>query len=415
MSYSPRSVDALLDHLVQEAPAVALDGPKGVGKTATASRRARHVWNMEIPEHREHVMADRTLGNLPSGTLFLDEWQNYPDSWNAVRRAVDNGADPGRFVLAGSATPRPGSGTHSGAGRILSVRMRPMGLHERGLADPSVSLGDMLSGAGSDIAGSADFSISDYYDAIVSSGFPAIHNKSPRLQKSYLDSYLQRIIDRDLPEQGHSVRRPGTLMRWLKAYAAASSTTSTQQKILDVAGEDGERPARTTANTYREFLTKLWLLDPIEAWSNESNPFKQLQTVQKHQLADPALAARLMGLTSGRLATPAAADKAGKLFESLAALTVRVIAEAHSASVGHLRSYDNREEVDLIVEGDEGQIIGIEVKLSPDFRDQDLRHLKWLRERMPDDVVDLMVISTGEKAYRRADGIAVVPLALLGP
>ncbi len=183
MSYSPRSVDALLDHLVQEAPAVALDGPKGVGKTATASRRARHVWNMEIPEHREHVMADRTLGNLPSGTLFLDEWQNYPDSWNAVRRAVDNGADPGRFILAGSATPRPGSGTHSGAGRILSVRMRPMGLHERGLADPSVSLGDMLSGAGSDIAGSADFSISDYYDAIVSSGFPAIHNKSPRLQK----------------------------------------------------------------------------------------------------------------------------------------------------------------------------------------------------------------------------------------
>lgn len=181
-----------------------------------------------------------------------------------------------------------------------------------------------------------------------------------------------------------------------------------------MAGEDGERPARTTANTYREFLAKLWLLDPIEAWSNESNPFKQLQTVQKHQLADPALAARLMGLTSHRLSTPAAADKAGKLFESLAALTVRVIVETHGASVGHLRSYDNREEIDLIIEGDEGQLIGIEVKLSPDFRDHDLRHLKWLRERMPDDVTDLLVISTGERAYRRADGIAVVPLALLG-
>ncbi|WP_246836306.1 ATP-binding protein [Nesterenkonia sp. NBAIMH1] len=271
----------------------------------------------------------------------------------------------------------------------------------------------MLSGTAPEIAGSTDFSISDYYDAIVSSGFPAISKKPPRIQKSYVDSYLQRVIDRDLPEQGHTVRRPGTLLRWLKAYAAASSTTSTQQKILDVAGEDGERPARTTANTYREFLTKLRLLDPIEAWTNESNPFKQLQTVQKHQLADPALAARLMGLTSRRLEMPAAADKAGKLFESLAALTVRVIAEAHGASVRHLRSYDNREEVDLIVEGDEGQLVGIEVKLSPDFRDHDLRHLKWFRERMPDDVVDLAVISTGEKAYRRADGIAVVPLALL--
>ncbi|WP_317982630.1 ATP-binding protein [Nesterenkonia ebinurensis] len=414
MLYSRRSVDDLLDVLVQEAPAIALDGPKGVGKTMTASRRAQHVWNMEIPEHREHVIADRTLESLPEGVLFIDEWQNYPDSWNAVRRAVDNGAGPGRFLLAGSATPRPGSGTHSGAGRILSMRMRPMGLHERGLNNPTVSLGAILAGEQPEVSGATDFSIRDYYHAIVSSGFPAVHNKSPRMQKSFLDSYLQRVIDRDLPEQGYSVRRPGTLRRWLKAYAAASSTTSTQKKILDVAGEDGERPARSTANAYREFLTKLWLLDPVEAWNNESNPFKQLQTVQKHQLADPALAARLMNLTARGLTTPPAADRAGKLFESLVTLTVRVIAEAHGASVGHLRSYDNREEIDLIVEGDEGQIIGIEAKLSPDFRDHEVRHLKWLREKMPDDVVDLMVISTGSTAYRRADGIAVVPLALLG-
>jgi predicted AAA+ superfamily ATPase len=120
-----------------------------------------------------------------------------------------------------------------------------------------------------------------------------------------------------------------------------------------------------------------------------------------------------MNLTARKLATPVAADKAGKLFESLVTLTVRVIAAAHGATVGHLRSQDGRQEIDLIVEGDEGQVIAIEVKLSPDFKDSEVRHLKWLREKMPDDV-DLMVITTGETAYRRRDGIAEVSLALLG-
>lgn len=414
MGYQERSIDRLLDRFLTEVPAYALDGPKGVGKTATASRRADHVWNMELAEHRAHLLAQRDFEDLPAGTLLIDEWQNLPDSWNAVRRAVDDGAPGGRFLLAGSASPRLSGGTHSGAGRILSARMRPMGLHERDATSPTVSLSQVMLAEGVGISGRSDFSLGSYYDAIVDSGLPGLHQKSAAIRRQYLDSYLQRIVDRDMPDLGYTVRRPTQLRRWMAAYAAASSTTTALNRIAAVAGEDGEAPARSTTLAYREHLTQLWILDPLEAWSPVQNLFKRLQHGPKHQLADPGLAARLLGLSARHLATPRHADAAGRLFESLVTLTVRSIAEVEGARVGHLRTHDSKEEVDLIVEGDEGQILAIEVKLAPDIRDQDVRHLKWLREKLPDDVVDTLVISTGEFAYRRADGVAVVPLALLG-
>ena len=137
----------------------------------------------------------------------------------------------------------------------------------------------------------------------------------------------------------------------MAAYAAASSTTTALNRIASAAGEDGESPTRATTLAYREHLTQVWILDPLEAWSPGRNPFKRLQQGPKHQLADPGLAARLLGLSARHLSTPRHADVAGRLFESLATLTVRAIAEAEGARVGHLRTHDSREEIDLIVEG----------------------------------------------------------------
>src|SRR5699024_6950738 len=260
MAYQERSIDRLLDRFLPEVPAYALDGPKGVGKTASASRRADHVWNMELAEHRAHLLAQRDFGDLPGGTLFIDEWQNLPDAWNAVRRAVDDGSPGGRFLLAGSASPRDGRGTHSGAGRILSARMRPMGLHERGVANPTVSLSQMVLAEGLDVSGRADFSVGEYYETIVAGGFPGMSDKPPRLRRNYLDSYLQRIVDRELPDLGFRVRRPAQLRRWMTAYAAASSTTTALNRIASAAGEDGQNPTRATTLAYREHLTQLWIM-----------------------------------------------------------------------------------------------------------------------------------------------------------
>ncbi|TWS18877.1 ATP-binding protein [Tsukamurella asaccharolytica] len=416
MDYLERTVDRELDELLPIASAVALDGPKGVGKTDTARRRADAVWYLDDPAQREVARADFGLSTLPSGTVLLDEWQKIPQIWDAVRRRVDAGAPPARFLMTGSATPIDPTGTHSGAGRILSLRMRPMGLHERGLVEPTVSLSALLSDASGAIAGESCFGLREYAEAIVASGFPGIMTAVPRLRRRMLDAYIQRVIDRDLPEQGYDVRRPETLRRWLSAYAAASSTTAAYSSLLDATtGGDGSQPAKTTTVAYRDHLTQLWLLDPVPGWIPANNAIRRLQQAPKHQLADPALAARLLNLSEASLVGTAGAHMIGPLFESLVALGVRVMAQAAEARVSHLRLTGGDREVDLIVEGPDGQILGIEVKLAPDVNERDVRHLLWLREKMPDRVADLVVITTGRMAYRRPDGVAVVPLALLGP
>lgn len=414
MDYLPRTVDAELDELLPEVAAIALDGLKGVGKTATARRRATAEWRLDDPAQRDVIRADFDLATAPRGTLLIDEWQHLPQVWDSVRRQVDAGAMPGRFLLTGSATPVNATGTHSGAGRILSLRMRPLALHERGQAHPTISLAALLSGTASPLGGKSKFDLADYIDAIIGSGFPGVQGTSARVRRQMLDSYLQRVIDRDLPDQGFEVRRPETLRRWLAAYAAASSTTTSYSKILDATtGGEGSQPAKTTTIAYREHLSRVWLLDPLPGWIPANSPLKRLQQAPKHQLADPALAARLLGLTEASLPGPSGAHMLGPLFESLACLSVRVGAQAAEARVSHLRLSGGDREIDFIVEGPDGQVLAIEVKLARSVGDADVRHLLWLRQQIPDRIVDLVVINTGPAAYRRPDGVAVIPLAML--
>lgn len=415
MVYLERTLDQQLDTFLAVAPAIAVEGPKGVGKTDTAARRADASWMLDDPDQRGLLAADPSRLRHRSGTTLVDEWQRLPETWDVVRRTVDDGAEAGSFVLTGSATPMDGQGTHSGAGRILSLRMRPMALHERGTSTPTVSLRRLLDGEGESIEGETDWSAADYLAAVVESGFPGIRDRPALLREELLDSYLDRIIDRDLPDFGFTVRRPETLRRWLAAYAAASSTTTKYSELLDATtAGDGSQPSKSTTIAYRDHLTQLWLLDPVPGWSPTTNPFGRLQQAPKHQLADPALAARLLNHDVDSLMSPHGAATAGRLFESLATLGVRVAAGAARARVGHLRSGNGDREVDLIVEGRGGRVLGLEVKLAASVTDRDLRHLHWLRDRMGDRVADLVVLTTGRHAYRRRDGVAVVPLALLG-
>lgn len=416
MVYLRRTIDAELDALLPWAAAIAIDGPKGVGKTATADARADTSYLLDQPAHRQLLEADPRLEYLPDGTVLLDEWQRLPQVWDAVRRRVDADAPGGRFLLTGSATPRAGVDTHSGAGRILSLRMRPMALHERPGSAPTVSLAALLRGERGLIAGTTPITRDDYFEAVTGGGFPGLIALPQALRARSLDTYLARVIDRDLPDQGFTVRRPETLRRWLAAYAAASSTTTAYARLLPAATSgEGPQPAKTTTIAYRDHLSSLWLLDPVPGWSPSGSPFARLQQAPKHQLADPALAARLLGLSAASLALPRGAAMAGALFESLATLGVRVAAQAAGARVGHLRTGDGDHEVDLIVEGPEGEVLGIEVKLGATASDADVRHLHWLRERLGDAVTELVVLTTGEHAFRRTDGVVSVPLALLGP
>lgn len=408
-------IDDQLDDRQPRLRAIAIQGAKGVGKTATASRRAAVVLSLQRAEIRQQFAAQPDILTSTDGPILIDEWQRWPESWDRARDAVDSGVPRGHIILAGSSAPR-GAVVHSGAGRIVPFRMRPLGLAERRIETPTVSLASLLTGDGDTLSGSTERGVRDYATEIVGSGFPGIRPEDPDVRQDLIDGYLENIVHREFPEQGYAVRRPDTLRRWLTAYAAATSTTTAYSRILDAAtpGEP-DKPAHTTTSSYRDALSGLWLLDALPAWAPSRNAFDRLLTTPKHQLADPALAARLLGATEKSLVLGRHSAMLGPLFEHLVALSVQVYAGANRARVYHLRNRNGTHEVDLVVERDDGAVVALEVKLAASVSDADVKHLTWLRQQIGPDLLDAAVITTGPNAYRRADGIGVIPAALLGP
>jgi len=248
MAYRSRILENELDELGSALPAIAIEGPKGVGKTETASRRAKTVHRLDDPDDLAFAQADprRLLQSAPP--VLLDEWQRLPETWDLVRRAVDSGATPGTFLLTGSASPAPDAALHSGAGRIATIRMRPLSLAERLDGEASVSLSTLLEGDRPSLAGETEMTLEDYAAEIVGSGFPGLIGLPDRASRTQLDGYLARIVDRDFPELGHVLRNPAGLHRWMIAYAAATSTSASFEKIRDAAtGGEGEKPSRRGA------------------------------------------------------------------------------------------------------------------------------------------------------------------------
>lgn len=422
-TYRTRVIDHVLDELQPHLAAIAIEGPKAVGKTRTALERSTTVHRLDDPAQFELAQADPARLLRGPAPVLIDEWQRLPEVWDLVRRAVDDGAPAGTFLLTGSAIPAK-SPMHSGAGRIASVRMRSMTLAERGF-QPSVSLSDLLGGERPPVDGSTSFELTDYVNEVLQSGFPALRLLPERALRTQLDAYLSRVVERDIPDEaGKTIRNPTSLRRWMAAYAAAVSTTTTYEKIRDAANPgNAQTPTKVTSQGYRDALASIWLLDEIPAWIPTSNHLRRLGSSPKHQLADPALAARLLGLTSPALladeiggpAIPRDGTYLGALFEALATLCVRTFADAAEASTGHLRTAVGEREIDLIVERADSRVVAIEVKLARTVYDDDVRHLHWLGKRIGDRLLDKVILTTGPEAYRRKDGVAVVPLALLGP
>ena len=200
MIYRRRHIDSYLDDLFPDLPAIAVEGAKGVGKTETASRRVAQVYELDDGATSRLVAAGGPALLEQDPTILLDEWQHLPEAWGWGQRMVDRHS-PTEVLLTGSATPWRGATTHSGAGRIVSVLMRPMSLTERGSAPGGVSLTDLLTGA-PDVTARCELTLQDYAQEVCASGLPGIRDQFSRARDIQLDSYIRRIIDRDVVEQG---------------------------------------------------------------------------------------------------------------------------------------------------------------------------------------------------------------------
>lgn len=403
--------------------AIAIEGARAVGKTATASRRASTTFTLDSPAVHAALRADPGRIATSPRPVLIDEWQLMKETWDVVRRAVDADPTGGQFLLTGSASPR-NPPTHTGAGRIISLRMRPMTLAERAVAQPTVSLAGLLTGSRPPLAGDTDVTAERYAHEIVASGFPGLRDLPDRAIRAQLDGYIERVIDRDFEDlAGLAVRNPEALRRWCAAYASAVSSTTSYERIRDAAsaGHD-DKPTKVTALHWLDTLGRLWISDPVPAWSPARNDLSRLARSPKHQLVDPALSARLRGVGVGALLDGAPSGALGPrdgtlfgvLFEAMVTLDVRVYGQAAEARIGHFRTRNGDREVDLIVERADRRIVAIEVKLARTIVDDDVKHLKWLGDRMGTELLDSIVVSTGPYAYRRPDGIGVVPASLLG-
>lgn len=385
--------------------------------------RAATVYRLGDRATRDAIAADPERVTTGQRPILIDEYQLVPDVWDAVKDAVDRDPSPGQFLLTGSArTKHPP--THPGSGRIVPVRMRPMTLAERGITQPTVSLAELLRGRRLDLRGSTPFGRLEYATEILASGFPGFRALEGRALRAQIEGYVVRSIDRDIEELAREeVRNRAAMRRWVQAYAGATSATVSFEKIRDAAtaGHD-EKPAKTTVLRYIDILERLWLIEPVPAWIPTNNRLKQYAQLPKHQMVDPAIAARLLGATietlleddSHGLLVPRDGTLFGALFESLVAMELRTYAQNAEASVSHYRDEKGRREVDFVIERLDGRILGVEVKLGRVITGDDVKHLVWLKEQIGDAALDLIVVYAGTEAYRRPDGIGVVPLALLG-
>lgn len=394
-------------------PAILIEGVRAVGKTETARRVCADEMLLDDPNVYEMVrnnpFAAVTGWREP---LLVDEWQHIGPVFDGVRRQVDEDYRPGRFVLTGSARPERIT-AHSGAGRIAVLRMRPMTLPERGAAAPQVSLSQLLEEGEDSVGGRTEFGLDEYAEEIGLSGFPGIRLR-PGASRMQISGYIENIIQRDIEVSGYRSRKPESLRRWLEAFAAVTSTTASLEKVRVAATRgDGSAPGRRAALDYYEALGRLWVVDDLPGWTPTMDKLSSVNQTPKRHLADPALALALLNRDPSSLTTDR--EFFGKLFESLVALTVRVFAQAANAEVFHLRTKGGRQEVDFIVETGEGRVLVLEAKLSRHVEAGDVDHLHWLRNRLGSRWIDGAVINTGSFAHRRQDGIAVIPLALLGP
>jgi len=405
-------------------PAIAIDGPKAVGKTWIAKRLARSVFEFDKEATRELYRADNGIITTAEKPTLIDEWQKAPDTWDTVRRAVDEELTPGQFLLTGSAYPKSAQ-VHSGAGRIVHFRLHPLSIQERLGVTPCVSIDKLLNGVESveDANTTTDIRLEWYIQEIFRSGFPGIWNADKRAWPLLIDGYIENILNKETEENGYTIRRPDTLRNWLTAFASATGTDAGYTEILDRATPGvSSKPAKSTTVSFRDMLKNLWLLEELQPWLPTVGNFNRLKMTPKHYLTDPAIEAALLGLSYDLVMSGDASSGfdekhgsiTGRLFESLIALSLRTYSVAAGAKLNYVRTLDAQREVDFVVSKG-SKVIGIEVKLSSSVGDGDVKHLNWLHDTYGSNLVAKIIVTTGDRMYiRKQDGVIVCPAALLG-
>ena len=417
--YLPRVVDTEMRASLRASPAVLIEGPRACGKTWTGRRFAADevLMDASVQARLAANVDPATLLDAPP-PLLLDEWQLAPDIWNPMRRACDDRGRPGQFILTGSADPPDDITRHSGAGRVLRVRMRPMSLFESGESSGSVSLAGLFD-PGRRTARNSGHHLGEIMALACRGGWPALVSSraDPPSALRALRGYLDEISRTDVSRVDGVARNPAGVRRLLQSLARnIASEASFATLAADTSGDDPGID-RKTVSSYIAALARLFVVEDLPAWRPHITSRSALRNAPKRHYTDPSLAAAALGLMPE--AVMADLKFAGLLFESLVVRDLRVYGQPARCEISHYRDSDGLE-VDAIVKRADGRWIAVEVKLGGESAiHQAVRTLGRLRKRVDasrtGEPARLVVITSGGYGYEHPDGVTVVPITALGP
>ena len=417
--YLPRVCDDLLAFRLRSKGAVLVEGPKWCGKTTTCAQQAQSALYMQSPESRAQNMRMAELspqllldGDVPR---LIDEWQDAPSLWDAIRYEIDRRNEFGQFILTGSSVPLDARKTaHSGTGRIARLRMRPMSLFESKDSSGSVSLKDLFAGE-QPTARAQTGTIKDLAFLVCRGGWPKAIGQSQDVALQQALDYVDAIASVDI-SRVDGISRSETLARaLLRSYARLSSSQGSLESIRADMGPTAL--GESAFAEYIEALRRLFVIDDLEAWSPNLRSKTAIRTSPTRHFIDPSIATAALGASPADLV--ADLNTFGLLFESMCIRDLRVYASALDGSVAHYRDKSGLE-ADAVVHLRNGSYGFVEVKLGGDSAiEQGAQSLKTLankidQKRMGAPAFLMVLVGLGDFSYCREDGVMVVPIRALG-
>ena len=431
MEYLKRTADKYLNLLLASSGAVLIEGPKWCGKTTTAKQQANSVISLQDPDMRDKYQA--TLAVKPSLLLagdvprLIDEWQEAPVLWDSVRAMVDKRNEFGQFIMTGSNSIDPKKRSefikHSGNGRIARMQMLPMSLYESLESNGRISLKELFDRPDLDIDGvTSDMSIENLIFAACRGGWPAsLYAKFDKAKLQVAKNYFRTVCSTDISTIDDVRRNEKLATTILQSYARNISTLAKKNVVYKDVNEHLEGVSSTSFDIYMEVLQRLFVIQDVEAWSPAIRSASAIRRGVKREFVDPSIAVAALGLFPEALYTDL--KTFGFLFECMAIRDLK----AYSLSLGGSISYYHDRydlEADAVLHLEDGRYALIEFKLGSREIEEGAEHLKEIRHlvqehnktekqiklREPD---LLVVITGGEMAYTRIDGVKVIPLACL--
>ncbi len=418
--YRPRIIDNKIEEYLGVFGALCIEGPKWCGKTWTSSFHSRSEIYLGDPAGN---FQNRNLAELSPDLVLqgetprlIDEWQEVPPLWDAVRFHVDQSSEKGLFILTGSSTPNHKGILHSGAGRIARIRMRPMSLYESGDSSGMVSLGDLCADRMESVM-TGEVRLTDLIGYILRGGWPASLGLSIKEASLLPQQYLDAIVDDDV-YRIDGVKRDTTKIRLLlRSLARNESTTATNRSLKnDVKEKDDEDIDVDTIASYLDIFSRLFLIENQQPFSSKIRSSVRVKQAEKRHFADPSLAAALLGATEEKLLGDL--NTLGFLFEALCERDLRIYTDAFGGQLYHYQDYQNRE-VDAVIQLPGGEWCAFEIKLGANQIDEAAAVLVKLKNdiaKEPGGIppkVLCVVCGMSNAAYKRADGVYVVPITAL--